>query len=39
MENIEYQKKEILKINPEINIHIGIYKPVNLSEFKKDKST
>ncbi len=38
MENIEYQKKEILKINPEINIHIGIYKPVNLSEFKKDKN-
>tara|TARA_Y100000996_G_scaffold320025_1_gene256179 strand:+ start:761 stop:1684 length:924 start_codon:yes stop_codon:yes gene_type:complete len=38
MENIEYLKKQIFNVNPEINIHIGIYKPLNLSEFKKEKN-
>ncbi len=30
-------KKDILLINPSINIHIGIYQPVNIHEFDKNK--
>ena len=33
LENIEKLKVEILKINPNINIHIGKYEPLNLNEF------
>ena len=33
LENIENLKEQILKINPQINIHIGIYEPINLKEF------
>ena len=36
LENIETLKKEILKINSEINIHIGKYEPKNLDEFEKN---
>ena len=36
LENIENLKKEILKVNPKINIHIGKYQPINLDEFDKD---
>ncbi len=37
LENIEKIKKEILKINPNINIHIGRYKILNLNEFDNKK--
>jgi len=38
LENLENLKEEILKINSEINIHIGKYEPVNLENFdSKDK--
>ncbi len=33
LENLEYLKKKILKINPEININVGKYIPENLDEF------
>ena len=33
MENLENIKKEILKINPKVNIHIGKYVPQNLDEL------
>ncbi len=33
LENIEKLKVEILKINPNINIHLGKYQPLNLEEF------
>ncbi len=36
LENIDNIKNEILNINPNINIHIGKYEPVNLNEFKKE---
>ena len=36
LENIEKLKVEILKINPNINIHIGKYEPLNLNEFSKN---
>ena len=36
LENIENLKKEIFKVNPKINIHIGKYQPINLDEFDKD---
>ena len=35
LENIDYLKDEIRKINSEINIHIGKYEPINLQEFNK----
>ena len=35
LENLESLKKEIFKINSEINIHIGKYEPLNLNEFNK----
>ncbi len=36
LENIEKLKIEILKINPNINIHLGKYEPLNLNEFNKN---
>ncbi len=35
LENLDYLKKEILSINPNINIHIGKYEPTNINEFDK----
>ena len=35
LENIDYLKNEIQKINSEIKIHLGKYEPVNLQEFNK----
>ncbi len=35
LENIDYLKNEIQKINSEIEIHIGKYEPINLGKFKK----
>ena len=38
LENLENLKEQILKINSEINIHIGKYEPINLENFdNKDK--
>ncbi len=38
LENLENLKQRILEINPEINIHIGKYEPINLEKFdNKDK--
>ena len=37
LENIDYLKQEIYKINSKINIHLGKYEPVNLYEFSKNK--
>ena len=36
LENIDEIKKQILKINPIINIYLGRYEPVNLYEFDKN---
>jgi len=36
LENIENIEKEILQINPKINIHIGVYEPLNLDEFDQN---
>ena len=36
LENIKYLSKIILNINPDINIHIGRYVPMNLNEFDKN---
>ena len=38
LENLDFLKKEILDINPEINIHIGKYEPLNIEEFKKNEN-
>jgi len=35
LENIDYLKDEIQKINSEIKIHLGKYEPINLREFDK----
>ena len=35
LENVDYLKNEIQKINSEIEIHLGKYEPINLSEFNK----
>ena len=35
LENLEVLKKDIFKINSEINVHIGKYEPINLEEFEK----
>ena len=37
LENIDYYKNEIQKINSKINIHIGKYEPINLNEFNKNE--
>ena len=36
LENLEEIKKQIFNINSKINVHLGIYEPLNLNEFKKD---
>ena len=36
LENLEFLKKEILKINPNIIIFIGEYQPTNIDEFDKN---
>ncbi len=36
LENLDHLKNEIIDINPNINIHIGKYEPVNLREFEKN---
>jgi tetraacyldisaccharide 4'-kinase len=36
LENLENIKKYIFEINPKINLHIGKYVPLNISEFNKD---
>ena len=38
LENTNSIKQELNKINPEINIHIGKYEPVNLDEFNKEEN-
>ena len=38
LENLDFLKKEILDINPNINIHIGKYEPSNIEEFKKNEN-
>ena len=35
LENLEKLKQQVLKINPQINIHIGKYEAINLEEFNK----
>tara|TARA_Y100000816_G_C26102206_1_gene584511 strand:+ start:1752 stop:2678 length:927 start_codon:yes stop_codon:yes gene_type:complete len=37
LENIDYLKKEIRKLNSKINIHLATYEPINLNEFKKNE--
>tara|TARA_B100000963_G_scaffold341455_1_gene341157 strand:- start:860 stop:1792 length:933 start_codon:yes stop_codon:yes gene_type:complete len=38
LENIEIIKKYILKINPKVRIHLGIYIPTNLNELKRENN-
>ena len=35
LENLDFLKKEILSINPNINIYVGKYEATNISEFQK----
>ena len=37
LENIDYLKDEIQKINSEIKIHVGKYEPINLGEVNKNE--
>ena len=37
LENIDQLTKEILKINPNLIIHLGKYEIINLNEFRKDE--
>jgi len=37
LENIDYLKNEIQKINSRIKIHLGKYEPINLVGFKKNE--
>ncbi len=37
LENIDYLKREIMKYNSKINIHLATYEPINLNEFKKNE--
>ena len=37
LENLEYLKYEIFKINPNINVHVAKYEPINLNEFNKEE--
>ena len=37
LENIDYLKREIMKFNTKINIHLATYEPINLNEFEKNK--
>ena len=38
LENLEKLKKEIYKINPNLNIYLGKYEPLNLNEFEIGKN-
>ena len=38
LENLDDIKKHIHKINPNIDIHIGKYVPLNIEKFNKDKN-
>ena len=38
LENLDDIKKHIYKINPNIDIHIGKYVPLNIKKFNKDKN-
>ena len=38
LENLDDIKKHIYKINPNIDIHIGKYVPLNIEKFNKDKN-
>ena len=38
LENLKDIKKNIYKINPNINIYIGKYVPLNIEKFNKDKN-
>ena len=38
LENLEKLKNEIYKINPNLNIYLGKYEPLNLNEFEIGKS-
>ena len=37
LENIDEIKKQILKINPKINIYLGKYEPINLNQFNNNE--
>ncbi len=37
LENLEKLKQYIYNINPNINLYVGKYVPINLNEFKKDE--
>ena len=37
LENMKKIKDQIMKINPKINIYLGKYEPINLSEFNKSE--
>ena len=37
LENIDFLKREIIKFNSKINIHLATYEPINLNEFKKNE--
>ena len=37
LENIDFLKREIIKFNSKINIHLASYEPINLNEFKKNE--
>ena len=38
LENLDELKKEILTINPDININLGKYEATNINEFKKENN-
>ncbi|MDC3165263.1 tetraacyldisaccharide 4'-kinase [Candidatus Pelagibacter sp.] len=38
LENLEELKKKILRINSNVNIHVGVYEPININEFNKDEN-
>ena len=38
LENIEMLKRQILKINPKINIYLGKYEPINLNQFNNNEN-
>ena len=37
LENVDKIKKQIMKINPNINIYLGKYEPTNINEFDKSE--
>ncbi len=36
LENLDFLKKEVVKINPNITIHVGKYKPLNIKSFNQN---